>query len=140
MVYYDTDSRLQFAREHADRLEAEMRRTRRLTRDEAGYPAWPGWARPSPPARSDYAAAGAGRLLHSRRSRGAVGPRAAELEQLPARGLSSECASLGGGALSERDVHAPGEGLDAGRHELAAKELPILDRNRDGDAACRVLP
>ena len=38
MVYYDTDSRLQFAREHADRLEAEMRRTRRLTRDEAGYP------------------------------------------------------------------------------------------------------
>ena len=38
MVYYDTDTRLLFAREHADRLEAEMRRTRRLTRDEAGYP------------------------------------------------------------------------------------------------------
>lgn len=37
MVYYDTDSRLQFAREHADRLTAEMRRSRRLTPDEAGF-------------------------------------------------------------------------------------------------------
>lgn len=36
MVYYDTDSRLQFAREHADRLALEMRRSRRLTQDEAG--------------------------------------------------------------------------------------------------------
>jgi hypothetical protein len=40
MVYYDTDSRLQFAREHADRLADEMRRVRRLTPDEAGYPRW----------------------------------------------------------------------------------------------------
>jgi len=37
MVYYDTHSRLQFAREHADRLADEMRRSRRLTPDEAGY-------------------------------------------------------------------------------------------------------
>ena len=36
MVYYDTDSRMQFAREHADRLALEMRRSRRLTQDEAG--------------------------------------------------------------------------------------------------------
>jgi hypothetical protein len=36
MVYYDTDSRIQFAREHADRLALEMRRSRRLTQDEAG--------------------------------------------------------------------------------------------------------
>jgi hypothetical protein len=40
MVYYDTDSRLQFAREHADRLADEMRRSRGLTPDEAGYPHW----------------------------------------------------------------------------------------------------
>ena len=38
MVYYDTDTRLQLAREHADRLATEMRRSRRLTTDEAGYP------------------------------------------------------------------------------------------------------
>jgi hypothetical protein len=37
MVYYDTDSRLQFAREHADRLADEMRRSRGLTPDEVGY-------------------------------------------------------------------------------------------------------
>jgi hypothetical protein len=40
MVFYDTNSRLQFAREHADRLTTEMRRTRRLSRDEAGFPRW----------------------------------------------------------------------------------------------------
>lgn len=40
MVYYDTDNRLQLAREHADRLATEMRRSRRLTPDEAGYPSW----------------------------------------------------------------------------------------------------
>jgi len=38
MVYYDIDSRSQFAREHADRLAAEMRRSHRLTPDEAGFP------------------------------------------------------------------------------------------------------
>jgi hypothetical protein len=37
MVYYDTDIRLQLAREHADRLASEMRR-QRLNEDEAGYP------------------------------------------------------------------------------------------------------
>ena len=37
MVYYDTGSRLQLAREHADRPAAEMRRSRRLTPDEAGF-------------------------------------------------------------------------------------------------------
>jgi hypothetical protein len=40
MLYYDTASRIQFAREHADRLAEEMRRSRRLTPDEVGYPAW----------------------------------------------------------------------------------------------------
>jgi hypothetical protein len=38
MVYYDTNTRLQLAREHADRLATEMRRSRRLTPDKAGYP------------------------------------------------------------------------------------------------------
>jgi len=38
MVYYDTNTRLQLAREHADRLATEMRRSRRLTPDVAGYP------------------------------------------------------------------------------------------------------
>jgi hypothetical protein len=37
MVYYETGSRLQLAREHADRPAAEMRRSRRLTPDEAGF-------------------------------------------------------------------------------------------------------
>jgi hypothetical protein len=36
MVFYDTDTRLQLATEHADRLRTEMRRSRRLTPDEAG--------------------------------------------------------------------------------------------------------
>jgi hypothetical protein len=35
---YDSDSRLQLAREHAERLADEMRRCRRLTPDVAGYP------------------------------------------------------------------------------------------------------
>ena len=35
MVYYDTDSRLQFAREHADWLADEMRRASTPPRDEA---------------------------------------------------------------------------------------------------------
>jgi hypothetical protein len=40
MVYYDTDSRRQLAREHAERLADDMRRTRRLTPDEAGHLSW----------------------------------------------------------------------------------------------------
>lgn len=36
MVFYDTNSRLQLASEHTDRLKTEMRRSRRLTPDEAG--------------------------------------------------------------------------------------------------------
>jgi hypothetical protein len=36
MVYYNADSRLQLAREH-DRPIAEMRRSRRLTPEEAGF-------------------------------------------------------------------------------------------------------
>jgi hypothetical protein len=38
MVYYDTNVRLQLAREHADRLASEMRRSRRVSPDVAGYP------------------------------------------------------------------------------------------------------
>jgi len=46
MVYYDTDIRLQLAREHAERLASEMRRSRRVTREDAGYPRLTrlGWA------------------------------------------------------------------------------------------------
>jgi hypothetical protein len=40
MIDYDTNSRLQSARDHADRLAAEMRRSRPLRPDEAGYPGW----------------------------------------------------------------------------------------------------
>lgn len=40
MIEYDTNSRLQLARQHADTLAAEMRRTRRITRSEAGLPGW----------------------------------------------------------------------------------------------------
>jgi hypothetical protein len=40
MVYYDNHTRRQLAREHADRLANEMRRSRRLTPDEVGYPGW----------------------------------------------------------------------------------------------------
>ena len=44
MLDYDNDSRSQVAREHADRLVREMRRRRRLTPGQAGYPrrAWIG--------------------------------------------------------------------------------------------------
>jgi hypothetical protein len=46
MVYYDTPSRLRFAREHAERLEADMRNSNRPRPDEAGSPdANPGRAR-----------------------------------------------------------------------------------------------
>jgi hypothetical protein len=38
MFVYDNDSRLQLTREHAERLADEMRRSRRLTRDVAGFP------------------------------------------------------------------------------------------------------
>ena len=38
MLLYDSDSRLQLAREHAGRLAEEMRRSRRLTPDRAGLP------------------------------------------------------------------------------------------------------
>jgi hypothetical protein len=41
MFDYDTESRLQLAREHVDRLADDMRRTRRLTADAAGYPVRP---------------------------------------------------------------------------------------------------
>jgi hypothetical protein len=38
MLDYDNESRLQLAREHAERLADDMRRTRRLTPDAAGHP------------------------------------------------------------------------------------------------------
>ena len=38
MLNYDNDSRLQFAREQAERLADEMRRGRRLTPEMAGFP------------------------------------------------------------------------------------------------------
>jgi hypothetical protein len=37
---HDSESRIQFAREHADWLTDEMRRARGLTPDEVGYPGW----------------------------------------------------------------------------------------------------
>ena len=41
MLSYDDDLRRQLAREHAERLAHEMRRSRRLTPTEAGYPSRP---------------------------------------------------------------------------------------------------
>jgi hypothetical protein len=38
MLYYDIVSQRQLAREPGEQLAAEMRRARRLTREEAGYP------------------------------------------------------------------------------------------------------
>ena len=38
MLLPDSDSRFQLAREHAERLAEEMRRSRRLTPDMAGLP------------------------------------------------------------------------------------------------------
>jgi hypothetical protein len=38
MFIYDSDARLQLAREHAARLADEVRRSRRHTLDEAGHP------------------------------------------------------------------------------------------------------
>jgi hypothetical protein len=38
MLDYGTESRLQAAREHAERLADDMRRSRRVTADVAGYP------------------------------------------------------------------------------------------------------
>lgn len=38
--HHDSEIRLQLAREHAEWLAEEMRRSRRPTRDEAGYPRW----------------------------------------------------------------------------------------------------
>jgi hypothetical protein len=61
MVYNDTNSRLQFAREHAERLATEMRRTRSLTPDEVGYPGW---------ARLGSALTGSVERLRRRRSHG----------------------------------------------------------------------
>ena len=40
MLYYDNDPQRQLAREHAEQLADEMRRARRLTPAEAGYPGW----------------------------------------------------------------------------------------------------
>jgi hypothetical protein len=37
MLNYDTNNRLQEARSHADRLASDMRRSRPLTPDEAGF-------------------------------------------------------------------------------------------------------
>jgi hypothetical protein len=37
---HDSETRLQFAREHVDWLTDEMRRSRGLTPDEVGYPGW----------------------------------------------------------------------------------------------------
>jgi hypothetical protein len=38
MINYENDSRLLLALEHAERLADDMRRSRRLTADAAGYP------------------------------------------------------------------------------------------------------
>ena len=38
MIDYGSETRLQFAREHAERLADDMRRSRRITAEAAGYP------------------------------------------------------------------------------------------------------
>jgi hypothetical protein len=63
MIEFDTNSRLQGARQHQLRLADEMRRSRRLTPDEVGYP---GWAR--------LGSALAGRVDRLRRRRGHGAP------------------------------------------------------------------
>jgi len=40
MLDYNTDTRRQAARDQVDRLAAEMRHSRPLGPDEAGYPGW----------------------------------------------------------------------------------------------------
>jgi hypothetical protein len=40
MLYYNTDPQRQLVRERTDQMAHEMRRARRLTPDEAGYPGW----------------------------------------------------------------------------------------------------
>jgi hypothetical protein len=40
MTYYDTEARSLLARERAELLASEMRRVRRLTPEQAGYPSW----------------------------------------------------------------------------------------------------
>lgn len=40
MFYADTDGRRLLARERTELLSSEMRRVRRLTREQAGYPRW----------------------------------------------------------------------------------------------------
>jgi hypothetical protein len=45
MLLPDSDSRFQLAREHAERLAEEMRRSRRLTPDMAALPGRPGLAK-----------------------------------------------------------------------------------------------
>jgi hypothetical protein len=42
VLYYHTEPQRQLLREHRQDLAHEMRRARRLTRDEAGYPGWAG--------------------------------------------------------------------------------------------------
>jgi hypothetical protein len=42
VLYYHTEPQRQLLREHRQELAREMRRARRLTRDEAGYPGWAG--------------------------------------------------------------------------------------------------
>lgn len=63
MLYYNNDPQRQLAREHSQQLADEMRRTRRLTPGEAGYP---GWAR--------LAAELLGRAGRLRRSKGYGSP------------------------------------------------------------------
>jgi hypothetical protein len=40
MLYYDRDPQRQLARERGKQLAHEMRRARRLTPEQAGYPGW----------------------------------------------------------------------------------------------------
>jgi hypothetical protein len=40
MLYHDNDAVRLLTREHTERLAHEMRRVRRLTPAEAGYPGW----------------------------------------------------------------------------------------------------
>jgi hypothetical protein len=40
VLYYNTDPQRQLVREHTDQMAHEMRRARRLTPEQAGYPGW----------------------------------------------------------------------------------------------------
>jgi hypothetical protein len=143
MLYYDNDPRRQLAREHTEELANEMRRARRLTPDEVGYP---GWARLGAALvrRTERLRRGKGYHAPPMTARGGRGT-AARLElrsAISGRAARAQCRSFTVGAsfrLSyELEVSAPRERLKGGSIELwrcVARQPSGLDSNRKTDSA-----